>query len=387
MPQPLLALIVLLDLQVGLAGSAKVSVTNEEVYPSPRIVILGAMGAGKSSLANVLVGRSYVFDGSGFADGCFKVTGLNGGGSVTKGTCADAGQWLGNRSSESFTVVDTPGFGDALADEEETIDGLIRALRDDVKFVHAFVIAFKQQDNRMTASLRSMIGLFQKMFGDAFWANAVLEATHWSHHPRNEEHRTREQRPPLTEARWAASHNELLSEEFGVRRPIPAVFIDTFHTNSSAVERHKFEQNAGKLWRFAAEREPFECKDIRRALTEIRELREDIEERGRDVEEQAALLESMEKYRHCLAHKCFSTTEVALYGGALLAAGLLVALVAVALYQHRCSPTYAYDVGGNETDFRGRTAKRPSPSASITSLDTFQEDVSSKGERLHSICA
>ena len=86
---------------------------------------------------------------------------------------------------------------------QEAIDGLIAALRDDVRFVHAFVIAFKQQDNRVTASLRSMLGLFQRMFGDAFWANAVLEATHWSHHPSNEEHRTREQRPPLTEDRAA----------------------------------------------------------------------------------------------------------------------------------------------------------------------------------------
>ena len=40
---------------------------------------------------------------------------------------------------------------------------------------------------------------------------------------------------------------------------------------------------------------------------------------------------------------------MALYGGAVLAAGLLAALVAVALYQHRCSPTYAaYDVGGGD---------------------------------------
>ena len=37
----------------------------------------------------------------------------------------------------------------------------------------------------MTASLRSMIGLFQKMFGDHFWENAVLEATHWNYHPHN----------------------------------------------------------------------------------------------------------------------------------------------------------------------------------------------------------
>ena len=43
-------------------------------------------------------------------------------------------------------------------EEERTIESLVRVLRDEIKFVHAFVIAFKQQDNRMTHSLRSMIG-------------------------------------------------------------------------------------------------------------------------------------------------------------------------------------------------------------------------------------
>ena len=38
-----------------------------------------------------------------------------------------------------------------------------------------FVIAFKQTDTRMTYALRSMISLFEKMFGDGFWDNAILE--------------------------------------------------------------------------------------------------------------------------------------------------------------------------------------------------------------------
>ena len=31
---------------------------------------------------------------------------------VTKQTCADQGHFLGNKSFPTFTVIDTPGFGD-----------------------------------------------------------------------------------------------------------------------------------------------------------------------------------------------------------------------------------------------------------------------------------
>ena len=128
---------------------------------------------GESSLANVLVGRDKNYGGGNFRNGCFKVsTGLD---SITKQTCADQGYWLGDTSKQRFTVIDTPGFGDQLVEEEKTIENLVTTLRDQVKYVHVFIIAFKQTDNRMTNSLRSMISLFEKMFGKKFWDNAILE--------------------------------------------------------------------------------------------------------------------------------------------------------------------------------------------------------------------
>ena len=75
----------------------------------PRIVILGATGVGKSSLANVLLGRDRNYNGSGFQDGCFRVSPKFTTG-VTKATCADTGIKIKNKDKclSSFPIQSFP---------------------------------------------------------------------------------------------------------------------------------------------------------------------------------------------------------------------------------------------------------------------------------------
>jgi hypothetical protein len=54
------------------------------------------------------------------------------------------------------------GFGDDLLKEERTIEDLVNVLKNEIRYVHVFVLAFRQTDNRMTYALRSMISLFEK---------------------------------------------------------------------------------------------------------------------------------------------------------------------------------------------------------------------------------
>ena len=74
------------------------SASGEEDYPDPRIVIVGPTGAGKSSLAEALLGC----DPTDSSDVCmFEV--CNGLESRTKNTTAGTGAWLG--SGQQFTVM------------------------------------------------------------------------------------------------------------------------------------------------------------------------------------------------------------------------------------------------------------------------------------------
>ena len=136
-----------------------------------------------------------------------------------------------------------------------------------------FVIAFKQTDTRMTYALRSMISLFEKMFGDGFWDNAILEvqlllqlssrerakfvyfafqfqATFWSHGDHAAERRN-QSIPMITEAWWAAEFNKKLRQEFSLKKDLQAVFIDTYYKEEDPKELRAFNRNTNELFRLA----------------------------------------------------------------------------------------------------------------------------------------
>jgi len=348
-------------LRVQLSKGSLPSYNNEDRYPSPRIVILGATGVGKSSLANVLVGRDKNYNGRSFNNGCFKVsTGLD---SITKRTCADQGYWLGNTTGQLFTVIDTPGFGDQLVEEEKTIENLVTTLRDQIKYVHVFIIAFKQTDNRMTNSLRSMISLFEKMFGKQFWNNAILEATHWNHGEEAERIRM-QARPAITKQFWTSEFNRILRKEYELGRDLDSIFVDTYYHGASTNERRIFQEEAQKLWNYANTREAFECKDIEIALTELRELQNHIdsllvEDRAKKGQIQELLEtknrletvirqnslttarpthERQEGSSYCAVNKCYTPTEFALFGVGAIIMGCMVGVVGISWFKNHFLP-------------------------------------------------
>ena len=266
--------------------------------PRPRIVIIGETGVGKSSLANSLLGRSHQYDGTGFDDGCFKVAWKNDdkpGGVITTATCHDSGYYLGDDSNPKVTIIDTPGFGDEMEAEVQTINGLVDVLKNQVKEIDVFIICFRETNDRMTKAMQNMLNLFQQMFGKQFWNNAIFEATRWNHNSRNVAKRNALKPQPKTEENWTKQFNNILENELGVTRKLGSVFIDSHYNDEFPEEKLAFEKNTEELLRFAKSVKSFQTKDIEAVLPELeqkyRELRE-LQEKNKGLEDDLKKAES-----------------------------------------------------------------------------------------------
>ena len=110
----------------------------------PHIVIIGPTGAGKSSLANVLIGvhpdcKNCTFDVCDGADSC------------TKETTYAVAPYIGE--GDDFTIVDTPGFGDSDNEDSELIDEMVNVLEHVVKTANTLLLLFNGEDPRYRKSV------------------------------------------------------------------------------------------------------------------------------------------------------------------------------------------------------------------------------------------
>ena len=117
---------------------------------------------------------------------------------------------------------------------------------------------------------------------------------------------------------------------------LKAVFIDTFYNTINPREVSKFNEYTNKLMKFADKVEPFECKDIKIALTELMEAQKKID----DLKDQMNQLREEAKEKDSeiciLWNVCFNVPQIGGLGTVLFVIGGILSVMIVCCFQKWC---------------------------------------------------
>merc|ERR1712119_273096 len=272
----------ILFLLYNVASSVTIPPENAAEFPSPRIVVLGSAGVGKSVFANALLGRPYNYKnpaGDCFEGGKVKAEDAMKGKGRTRVACDQEGYFLGKEIYGNITVVDTPGLGMVSLEEQEATETIVKILKDRVKYVHTFAMLYKENDNRPSHERLAVFRHYSRIFGTAFLKNVIIVATHWRYDETSENERRAsyeeegyenwlDEQKSLSNMTALKYANELRAIYFSAKNFIPERLADL---------RVKSDENLIKLWEMSKENDPFHCRDIEAVLSENAQQEEDIE--------------------------------------------------------------------------------------------------------------
>lgn len=83
--------------------------------------------------------------------------------------------------------------------EQQSIEDLVEELKNNVKYVHTFLLLFNGQDPRLSMGLQSMLRTLEKIFGNHFWRNVILGVSRWGYDHRSIERRRQSEEEWITD--------------------------------------------------------------------------------------------------------------------------------------------------------------------------------------------
>jgi len=270
---------------------------NAKKFPSPRIVVLGTAGVGKSVFANALFNRPSTFKSG---KSCFEGGKSEDGGKTTE-ACEQTGYFLDDPKYEKITVIDTPGMGMDNPEETLSTETIVKKLKE-IKYVHAFAMLYKEGDNRKTKERLAVFRHYSNIFGEDFLKNVIIVATHWGYseqaiHERVENAKNQDYTDWLTHQKKISNFDKL---KYG--NQLKAIYFKPWNLVLDPNLRHNSYENLIKLYEWSLKREPFHCQDIKAVKTEYQKLLDDhqnkvdkLERTLEKVEEQNKKLDEQKK--------------------------------------------------------------------------------------------
>ena len=230
--------------------------------PSPRMVIVGPTGSGKSSLANALLG----FDPEHEDNALFTVCppSMN---SCTKEISYGTGKWLGK--GPMFTVVDTPGFADSDKQDGVLMKDMTDFLKNNLKKAEVVVLLLDGSETRFHLGLQSMLQQYSTLFGNQWWDHLLVAVSFWEFDQFSID--KRERRCPgrrcVNETWFINEIQDQLATKFHLNKTFEFAFLHSYSQSSDNIDdpiRQKYWKiESDKLWNFATSiDEPMAFKDV-----------------------------------------------------------------------------------------------------------------------------
>ena len=251
------------------AGNDRVGVVTNLVDNERRkILIVGKTGTGKSSLCNILAGLDFnnpMFAISADAQSCTEQTNL-------------ANVYFNGDVIRPISIIDTIGFDDRDRDTDtDIIRDLETSLKTRCDYVNLFAIAVNGQNPRLDGSLVGMIGIFQEMFGEAFWPQTVVIFTRLS--MKESAKADRERIAGKTDQKLAQEYLLAVRKKFPSCRALKYLFIDSCRDRSDTTSEQTFQSSMEQLWSMLQGAPELSTDRVKKAQSEKAKLLEQLEKR------------------------------------------------------------------------------------------------------------
>ena len=256
----------------------------------PTVLILGKTGTGKSTLCNVLAGKSPDLDVShgGFpvsesVDACTKKT--------TFGDFFYAGDL-----KRPVTIIDTPGFDDPTKNHDAVIiSDLVETLAENFGGIHQILIAVNGTNPRLDGSMKAMIDIFQGMFTEKIWDHIGIVFTKLSMDRKQVKKREKQRK----------NHDQLFAEEYvaGLKKTfnykgekaLDTFFIDSHYENDDDNELAAFNAAVDNLWYTIKKKEIFPTDYVQKVMTEYDSLKEELKKKEKQFDNTTQILRNLQK--------------------------------------------------------------------------------------------